>query len=295
MKRLSDVATLGLLGFSLFSHAATFTVTNVNDTGPGSLRQALQDSQPAGADVIQFNIPGDGPHQIVPLSELPSLNGQVTLDGFTQPGSAPNTLATGMDAQWRIQIGEAGSTAPFFLVCVGATNVIRGVDFVGGLAGVNMAGNGTVIEGCQFRGDGVGITTRRGVNARVGGTAAGQRNVIVSGIGISATEATDFLIQGNFFGIRRTPGAPVEGSASGALVLTNSLRGTIGGTEPGAGNQFIGNQTNATLRIIGASGQNLAIRILGNRIGTDFLGSADVGNLGGGIRLECLRRHGGRD
>ena len=271
-----------------FSLGGTFTVTNTGDSGPGSLRQALLDSQPTGADVIQFNIPGDGPHQIVPLSELPFLNGSVTLDGFTQPGSSPNTLATGMDAQWRIQIGEAGSTAPSLLVCIGGTNVIRGVDFAGGVVAVDMSGaNDTVIEGCQFRGVGVGIKTRRGWNARIGGTTPGQRNVFVSGTGIQATEATDFLIQGNFFGLRRTPAGPVEGSATGALVLTNSLRGTIGGTQPGAGNQFIGNQTNAALRITGASGQNLEIRILGNRIGTDFLGSTDVGNLGGGIRLEA--------
>lgn len=271
-----------------FSLGGTFTVTNTGDSGPGSLRQALLDSQPTGADVIQFNIPGDGPHQIVPLSELPFLNGSVTLDGFTQPGSSPNTLATGMDAQWRIQIGEAGSTAPSLLVCIGGTNVIRGVDFVGGVVGLELSSaNDTVIEGCQFRGVGVGIKTRRGWNARIGGTTPGQRNVFVSGTGIQATEATDFLIQGNFFGLRRTPAGPVEGSATGALVLTNSLRGTIGGTQPGAGNQFIGNQTNAALRIIGASGQDLEIRILGNRIGTDFLGSTDVGNLGGGIRLEA--------
>lgn len=273
--------------FAQFAHGGVFTVTNTDDSGPGSLRQALLDSQPTGADVIQFNIPGDGPHQIVPLTELPFLNGSVTLDGFTQPGSSPNTLATGMDAQWRIQIGEAGSTAPQLLICIRGTNVIRGVDFVGGLVGVDMSGaNDTVIEGCQFRGDGVGIKTRRGWNARVGGMAAGRRNVFVSGTGIQATEATDFLIQGNFFGIRRTPAGPVEGSATGALVLTNCLRGTIGGTEAGTGNQFIGNQTNAAIRITDGSGQNLMIAILGNRIGTDFLGSADVGNLAGGIHLE---------
>ncbi len=288
MKQKYHLAALTMCVTLATAPAANFTVTNTNDAGPGSLRQALLDSQPAGADVIQFNIPGAGPHQIVPLSELPFLNGQVTLDGFTQPGASPNTLATGMDAQWRIQLGEIGATSPRLLVCIRGTNVIRGLDFAGGKVGVDLSSaNDSVIEGCQFRGDGVGITTRRGVNARVGGTAPGQRNVFVSGIGISATEATDFLIQGNFFGIRRTPGAPVEGSATGALVLTNSLRGTIGGTELGAGNQFIGNQTNATLRITGASGQNLAIRIQGNRIGTDFLGSTDVGNRAGGIRIEA--------
>ncbi len=285
--------------FARFADGATFTVTHTGDSGPGSLRQALQDSQPPGADVIVFNIPGDGPHQIVPLSELPFLNGQVTLDGFTQPGSSPNTSATGMDARWGIQIGEAGSTAPRFLVCIGGTNVVRGVDVVGGVIGVDLSGaNDTAIEGCQFRGNGVGVQIRRGRNTRVGGTAAAQRNVFAGATGVQATETTDFLIQGNFFGIRRTPAGPVEGNTAGALELLNSLRGTIGGTEPGAGNQFIGNQgkpflpnqANAVIHITGpagASGQDLQVFLLGNRIGTDFLDSADVGNLAGGIHLEA--------
>ena len=285
--------------FARFADGATFIVTHTGDSGPGSLRQALQDSQPPGADVIAFNIPGDGPHQIVPLSELPFLNGSVTLDGFTQPGSSPNTSATGMDARWGIQIGEAGSTAPRFLVCIGGTNVVRGVDVVGGVIGVDLSGaNDTAIEGCQFRGNGVGVQIRRGRNTRVGGTAAAQRNVFVGATGIQATETTDFLIKGNFFGIRRTPAGPVEGNTAGAMELLNSLRGTIGGTEPGAGNQFIGNQgkpflpnqANAVIHITGpagASGQDLQVFLLGNRIGTDFLDSADAGNLAGGIHLEA--------
>lgn len=280
------------------SHSATFTVTNTNDAGPGSLRQALQDSQPTGADVIGFNIPGDGPHQIVPLSELPFLNGSVTLDGFTQPGSAPNMLATGMDAQWRIQIGEAGSTLPKLLLCVGTTNVIRGVDFVGGLIGALIgSGNDTVIEGCQFRGNEFGVDIRRASNLRIGGPTPGQRNVFVSRTGIQTTESQGTLtIQGNFFGIRRSAVGPVEGNAvAGISVVVSSgssatFQGIlIGGTEPGAGNQFIGNQAGerGAITVAGSLGANARVRIQGNRIGTDFLGSADVGNLLNGIFVEA--------
>ncbi|MFN2384920.1 MAG: hypothetical protein ABR576_01300 [Thermoanaerobaculia bacterium] len=62
----SGVALLGAAVFLLFSVSqaggATFTVTNANDSGPGSLRQAILDANPAGgSDSIAFQIPGPGP------------------------------------------------------------------------------------------------------------------------------------------------------------------------------------------------------------------------------------------
>ena len=46
--------------------AVTFTVTNTNDAGAGSLRQAILDANAsAGADDIVFAIPGPGVHTIV--------------------------------------------------------------------------------------------------------------------------------------------------------------------------------------------------------------------------------------
>lgn len=69
--------------------AATFVVTNANDSGPGSLRQAiLNANNQAGADVITFNIPGIGPFVITVASSLPALTdgAGVTIDGTTQPG-----------------------------------------------------------------------------------------------------------------------------------------------------------------------------------------------------------------
>src|SRR5438552_13328016 len=69
------------------SRAATFTVTNTNDSGAGSLRQAILDANEiTGTDTITFNIPGSGVHTISPLSALPTITGAVTIDGTTQPG-----------------------------------------------------------------------------------------------------------------------------------------------------------------------------------------------------------------
>ena len=52
--RLSALAMcVGLAASS--AHGATFTVTNLNDSGPGSLRQAVADANVAvGADTITF-------------------------------------------------------------------------------------------------------------------------------------------------------------------------------------------------------------------------------------------------
>src|ERR1700745_497126 len=74
------------------SGAATFTVTNTNDSGAGSLRQAIINANnTAGADTITFNISGAGVHTITPLTVLPMITGTVTIDGYSQPGASQNT------------------------------------------------------------------------------------------------------------------------------------------------------------------------------------------------------------
>ena len=77
---------------------AVFTVTTTADGGAGSLRQAILDANAApGADTIAFAIPGPGVHTIQPQSALPKVTGPVVIDGYTQPGSHPNTNGPGLD------------------------------------------------------------------------------------------------------------------------------------------------------------------------------------------------------
>src|ERR687884_202200 len=81
------------------AHAASFVVTNTNDSGAGSLRQAILDANNTpGADTITFNIPGSGVATISPDSELPNITEAVTINGYSQPGADPNTLAVGNNA-----------------------------------------------------------------------------------------------------------------------------------------------------------------------------------------------------
>jgi hypothetical protein len=121
--------------------ANIFTVTNTSDavipvgpefTGPaGSLRLAIFNANSAtGNSTIVFNIPTTDPgHNATtgaflfqPLSEaapgafnefaLPPINATVVIDGYTQPGASPNTLANGDNAKILIQIDGSLATTP---------------------------------------------------------------------------------------------------------------------------------------------------------------------------------------
>jgi hypothetical protein len=80
---------------------ATFLVTNTSNSGAGSLRQAILDSNvAAGPNRIEFNIAGSGVHTIAPTSALPTVTHPVTIDGTSQPtfGGTPLIELAGMNA-----------------------------------------------------------------------------------------------------------------------------------------------------------------------------------------------------
>src|SRR5262249_14689591 len=76
---------------SLLAHvrAATFVVTNVNDSGLGTLRWAITNANDnAGSDTITFNLSGTGPFSIAPTNVLPNISDPLIIDGTTQSGYA---------------------------------------------------------------------------------------------------------------------------------------------------------------------------------------------------------------
>ena len=120
------VPLFSLLALSSSLPAAMFTVVNINDSGAGSLRQALLDANSnPGADSIQFNIPGSGPHTISPETDLPAITDAVTLNGYSQPGSSPNTLQNGCNAVLRIELD--GGDAMDGLVFQASDCTVRGL------------------------------------------------------------------------------------------------------------------------------------------------------------------------
>ena len=111
---LVTLVSIVLGAVSGISGAATFTVTNINDSGAGSLRQAITDANAAGgADTIEFNIVGSGVHTIVPASALPQITGPTTIDGYTQPGAARQHERSqlGTNAQLMIEIDGTNTGA----------------------------------------------------------------------------------------------------------------------------------------------------------------------------------------
>jgi len=109
-------ALLVWLGSTALLPAATFTVTTTdNSSGPGdgqtSLNEAIQVAQ--AGDTIAFNIPGAGPHIIqTPLGGYPLITvDNLTIDGYTQPGSSPNThsILGGNNAQIKIVLDSTGA------------------------------------------------------------------------------------------------------------------------------------------------------------------------------------------
>jgi hypothetical protein len=110
---------------------ATFTVLNTDDAGAGSLRQAILNANAsAGADSIAFNIPGGGVHTISPLSALPAMTDAtgIVLDGYSQPGSSPNTLAVGDNAVLAVELdGSLAGSGAIGLSLTSDNNTIRGL------------------------------------------------------------------------------------------------------------------------------------------------------------------------
>jgi hypothetical protein len=91
MARVGLVAGLVVLAVGIrpgTAHGLSIhTVSNTNDSGGGSLRQAILDADGSpGPDAIWFNIPGPGVHSIVPLTALPPVTDKVSIGGWTQPG-----------------------------------------------------------------------------------------------------------------------------------------------------------------------------------------------------------------
>src|SRR5687768_9636066 len=113
MRKVIWLSSTLVLAGSLLCRGAVFTVTVTNDSGPGSLRQAITDNNDtpgAGLNTINFNIPGAGPHLISPETSLPPVTQPVLINGYSQPGAIANSSTTAFNAVLKIRI----DTSDFF-------------------------------------------------------------------------------------------------------------------------------------------------------------------------------------
>jgi len=253
--------------------AATLTVTNTNDSGAGSLRQAILDANSgAGTDTIQFNIPGGGPYVITPLAPgLPAMTGPTIVDGTTQPGYAGTPI---------IEIANFSGTG---LKLQGGSSTVRGLVVRGfTTTGISVESSdnhvencyvGTDITGTAAAGNGTGVVVQAGANGNtIGSATAGMGNLISGNItGIALVNDSDNVIIGNLIGTTAGGTAPLGNNEGILATLTTNL--IIGGSGTGEGNVIAGSALNGIHVTIGSGAL-----IQGNRIGTNAAGTEALGN-----------------
>jgi hypothetical protein len=235
---------------------------------------------------------------------LPTVTRTVTIDGYSQPGASPNTnpISEGGNAALKIQLnGDGAGFGTEGLVIEAASTTVRGlvINRFLGQPGILIlpAGSGSVIAGNYLGTDATGnatpspnaISLSVGVYAlnasgvTVGGTAAGDRNVISGtgfGIEVEGANATNARIQGNYIGTSAS--GVTRFFISYGVYIKDAPNATIGGTSAGASNLVSGND-GPGIYVQGSRATNA--RILGNFIGTNATGTGPLRN-GTGVSIE---------
>ena len=267
-------------------------VTNIADSGIGSLRYALEyaDSTVGVKDTIRFNIPGSGPFTIRPLSPLPVITDTVVIDGFSQAGASASksVLLIQLDGT------NAGSSTNGLSIntnnCIVKGLVINRFAGAGIFIDISRSGNiiagnyiGTDINGTTALGNtGPGIYIRRGAKEnKLGGITSSERNIISgNGIGIFLEEGGGTTILGNFIGVDVSGKLPL-GNKNYGVYISEAGANTIGGANPGEKNVISSNGGDGIFLIYDAS-SNI---IKGNCIGVDVSGNLSMGNSGAGMNF----------
>ncbi len=247
----------------------------LNDTSPGNIiggttaaaRNVLV-AQTVGVGLVTKspNTKVQGNYIGTDAAGTTALGGDTSVSAaFTNANANPNLMVGGTDP--------------------GAGNVMGKVFFKGesgmliqgNLIGTNAAGTAAFVT---TGGNGAGVGNTNGIavtGLTVGGTTPAARNVISGwGLGIQAVNITAVLVQGNYIGTDKD-GTRALGNSIGVQFLV--FDSTLGGTVTGARNLVSGSKQGG----VGLFGtNNLA---LGNFIGTDVNGTANLGNTGDGVTL----------
>ena len=240
--------------------AAGFTVVNTNDSGVGSLHQAILDTNAfPGSDTITFDasaFPAASPATIVLAGSLPALT---------------DVAGTTLDGDGRV-------------IVTGVSN---------GFVGLTIGSSNNVIRGLQINGLRLGIEFDQSAvntNNTIGGTTPAQRNVIsnnvVAGISLSGPGTSGNTVTGNYIGLDATGTAAFGSQSSGIDVVRGALDNTIGGTTPAERNIISGN-TFVGIKLDKYTAEDVTNNVItGNYIGTDYTGMNPVPNTSAGVALD---------
>lgn len=280
-----SLATLSIV------NSNSLVVTNTNDSGKGSLRQAILTANASpGTDTVIFDIPGAGPFTIKPLSALPPITDPVNIDATTEPGYQGSPLieidgeAAGSQVDG-LTINAGGSTVKGLainrfqgsgiLLQQGGGNRIVGDRIGTDLAGQKALGNG--FDGIEIDGS---------ANNTIGGGDPSSANLIsgngIAGVQITGASSTGNVVAGNLIGTDLS-GKKSLGNVSAGVYLDGVANTLLGGSDPGARNVISGNK-GAGVQITGQAATGN--RVQGNLIGTDITGSSTLGNALDGVYLE---------
>ncbi|MCA1718587.1 MAG: Ig-like domain-containing protein [Actinobacteria bacterium] len=310
---------------SRLAHAETFAVNSTGDAGDQSrgngfcntapfqvgtepectLRAAIEEANATtAADTISFNIGGSGVKTISPMAALPDITEAVTIDGYSEPGASPNTLDTGTDAALKIELSGANAVlGAIGLRITSRDSVVKGLIINRFGYGVTISGAGlstlgnNKIEGNYIGTDASGTAdlgnSRAGVQIVdaagnvVGGTSAAARNTIsgntLDGVFVDGLGAN--RIEGNYIGTDANGTADL-GNGEDGVTLLNAATNVVGGTSATAHNIISGNGNDGVTisgTDSGSSGNN---NVMGNYVGTDASGTANLGNDEDGVDID---------
>ncbi|HEX6639766.1 MAG TPA: hypothetical protein VF215_01570, partial [Thermoanaerobaculia bacterium] len=282
--------------FNVTATPSTLTVTNLGDSGPGSLRDAITTLNGGGCSApctIEFDVNGTG--NIVLASPLPAIMNPVTIDGYSGIGSQPNTTSFGQPVDSVITVSLDGNNAVAFGLIVQAANTtIKGIGF----RRFNVAGSGEAIKidnvpGCTIAGNYIGTDNTgsvaqpnfygivlNGAGATlntIGGDNPADRNLITANAswGINVTGgATLNEIAGNYIGLRNDGISTLANGNGGILICSVCNDNSIGSAI--VGNAISGHDPGAGIQIDG-----VMTDVIGNRIGTSANGGSALPNATG--------------
>jgi hypothetical protein len=211
---LQMILVLYITLFTINAEAATFTVTNTNDSGPGSLRQAIMNVNIncSGADKINFNISstnassdGINYYSIKPITALPIISCPVNIDGFTQPGAiegAPVIEISGDFVSPSISqpaVDDSSSGYPAGILLVGRDK-LTGAKLVNNPSGSTIRGlmiNKFPLHGIYLYGSDHVTIIGNFIGLDVTGEKAGYANSTSSSIVGSNNSSTGILLEGS--------------------------------------------------------------------------------------------------
>ncbi len=328
---LSTLALGGaLLPLSPASASSVFVVNSVGDApdagssrngvcaatdGTCTLRAAIMEANAATSAVtIAFSIAGGDVKTIKPATALPTLSNAsgITIDGYTQPGSAENTAERGSNAVLRVQLVGPGPSSFAGLRITGPDNTVRGLSihgfrqslFLTGTAALRnrITGNfictdpAGVVGAGSINGGAAGILVTNGASYTViGAPTRTERNVISGcahrGVVIANSGTRYNKVQNNVVGLNPSGSAALPNRSHGLDVNFSAQDNVFGGAGAMEGNVVSGNGQSGIEVSHGSF--NRRNHVIGNFVGTDLTGTqllAYTGNHDQGIRLEGEKR-----